>query len=146
MGKENPRDGGAWWAAIYGVTQSQTWLKWLSSSSSKNLLLPFCYFFSVCFVDSLFLVSSLVVFDLITTCSGVLWLLYHNFFLYLLSWKRVQSPLSGVLHKWMESLAGLPAWARSQPAFSNQSLLVWSCYRVGLQSGMHGCIVQYTGY
>ena len=30
---ENPRDGGAWWAAIYGVTQSQTWLKWLSSSS-----------------------------------------------------------------------------------------------------------------
>ena len=31
---ENPRDGGAWWAAIYGVTQSRTWLKWLSSSSS----------------------------------------------------------------------------------------------------------------
>ena len=31
---ENPRDGGAWWAAVYGVTQSQTWLKWLSSSSS----------------------------------------------------------------------------------------------------------------
>ena len=24
---ENPRDGGAWWAAIYGVTQSQTQLK-----------------------------------------------------------------------------------------------------------------------
>ena len=32
---ENPRDGGAWWAAIYGVAQSQTWLKWLSSSSSS---------------------------------------------------------------------------------------------------------------
>jgi len=29
---ENPRGGGAWWAAIYGVAQSQTWLKWLSSS------------------------------------------------------------------------------------------------------------------
>ena len=29
---ENPRDGGAWWAALYGVAQSQTWLKWLSSS------------------------------------------------------------------------------------------------------------------
>ena len=27
---ENPRDGGAWWAAVYGVTQSRTWLKWLS--------------------------------------------------------------------------------------------------------------------
>ena len=31
---ENPRDGGAWWAAVYGVTQSQTQLKQLSSSSS----------------------------------------------------------------------------------------------------------------
>ena len=28
---ENPRDGGAWWAAIYGVAQSRTRLKWLSS-------------------------------------------------------------------------------------------------------------------
>ena len=31
---ENPRDGGAWWAAIYGVAQSWTWLKRLSSSSN----------------------------------------------------------------------------------------------------------------
>ena len=30
---ENPRDSGAWWAAIYGVAQSRTWLKRLSSSS-----------------------------------------------------------------------------------------------------------------
>ena len=30
---ENPRDGGAWWAAVYGVAQSRTQLKWLSSSS-----------------------------------------------------------------------------------------------------------------
>ena len=28
---ENPRDRGAWWAAVYGVAQSRTWLKWLSS-------------------------------------------------------------------------------------------------------------------
>ena len=26
---ENPRDGEAWWAAVYGVVQSWTWLKWL---------------------------------------------------------------------------------------------------------------------
>ena len=32
---ENPRDRGAWWAAVYGVAQSQTRLNWLSSSSSK---------------------------------------------------------------------------------------------------------------
>ena len=35
---ENPRDGEAWWAAIYGVAQSRTWLKWLSSSSSIILV------------------------------------------------------------------------------------------------------------
>ena len=34
---ENPRDGGACWAAVYGVTQSRTRLKRLSSSSSNNL-------------------------------------------------------------------------------------------------------------
>ena len=32
---ENPRDGGAWWAAIYGVAQIRTRLKRLSSSSSS---------------------------------------------------------------------------------------------------------------
>ena len=32
---ENPRDGGAWWAAVYGVAQSWTRLKRLSSSSSS---------------------------------------------------------------------------------------------------------------
>ena len=30
---ENPRDSGAWWAAVYGVAQSQTRLKRLKSSS-----------------------------------------------------------------------------------------------------------------
>ena len=33
---ENPRDGGAWWAAIYGVTQSRTRLKRLSSRSRSS--------------------------------------------------------------------------------------------------------------
>ena len=35
---ENPRDGGALWAAMYGVVQSRTRLKWLSSGSSSILL------------------------------------------------------------------------------------------------------------
>ena len=44
---ENPRDGGAWWAAVYGVAQSRTRLKRLSSSSipfitgtEKLIILP----------------------------------------------------------------------------------------------------------
>ena len=32
---ENPRDGGAWWAAVSGVAQSRTRLKWLSSIEIK---------------------------------------------------------------------------------------------------------------
>ena len=38
---ENPRDGGARWAAIYEVAESQTWLKRLSSSSSSSMDLTF---------------------------------------------------------------------------------------------------------
>ena len=37
---ENPRDGGAWWAAIYGVAQSRARLKRLSSSSSMDYNSP----------------------------------------------------------------------------------------------------------
>ena len=33
---ENPRDRGAWWASVYGVSQSRTRLKRLSSSSSRD--------------------------------------------------------------------------------------------------------------
>ena len=36
---ENPRGRGAWWAAVCGVAQSWTWLKQLSSSSSKGELI-----------------------------------------------------------------------------------------------------------
>ena len=44
---ENPRDGGTRWAAIYGVAQSRTWLKWLSSSSSNSTeVFPFHYIFT----------------------------------------------------------------------------------------------------
>ena len=43
---ENPRDGGAWWAAVYGVAQSRTRLKWLSSSMGILSMLwkPICQF------------------------------------------------------------------------------------------------------
>ena len=35
---ENPRDGGAWWAAVYGVTQSRIWLKRLGSWTLSKLM------------------------------------------------------------------------------------------------------------
>ena len=50
---ENPRDGGACWAAVYGVTQSGTQLKQLSSSSSRPFYYLTCLFiflyFTICF-------------------------------------------------------------------------------------------------
>ena len=40
---ENPRDRGSWWAAVYGVAQSRTWLKRHSSSSSSITYHPLIY-------------------------------------------------------------------------------------------------------
>ena len=41
---ENPRDGEVWWAAVYGVAQSRTWLKWLSRSILTCEVIPHCSF------------------------------------------------------------------------------------------------------
>ena len=44
---ENPRDRGAWWVAVYGVAQSRTRLKRLSSSSSIYIHICICIYISV---------------------------------------------------------------------------------------------------
>ena len=65
---ENPRDRGAWWAAIYGVTQSRTQLKRLSSSScsSSTVLFNFFLFFRwIVFTSSLLTFSFISVLLLI---------------------------------------------------------------------------------
>ena len=54
---ENSRDGGAWWAAVYGVAQSRTRLKRLSSSSSSSsirALVPMSCFLSLSLSGSFF--------------------------------------------------------------------------------------------
>ena len=43
---ENPRDRGAWWAAVYGVAQCRTRLKRFSSSNSKETLIIIVFSFS----------------------------------------------------------------------------------------------------
>ena len=42
---ESPREGGAWWATVYGVAQNWKRLKWLSSSTSFIIVL---WYTSVC--------------------------------------------------------------------------------------------------
>ena len=58
---ENPRDGGTWWAVVYGITQSRTGLKQLSGDGGGTcdgrmdvLLRPFgsCYTSSLLFLLS----------------------------------------------------------------------------------------------
>ena len=62
---ENPRDGGAWWSAVYGVAQSRTGLKRLSSSSSSALIAIFLNVWGR-FCSLVFLFSSLVFLDYIS--------------------------------------------------------------------------------
>ena len=45
---ENPRDGGAWWAAICGVAQSWTWPKWISSRIANLCLVLLCFWENRC--------------------------------------------------------------------------------------------------
>ena len=54
---ENPRDGGAWWVAVYRVAQSWTRLKWLSSSSSGHFYPKQFSYDTVCFFGPFFLMS-----------------------------------------------------------------------------------------
>ena len=86
---ENPRDRGAWWAAVYGVAQSWPWLKWLSSSSSSSytytmttfsflqnflvfqelrMVLLFVCVVSQCLITDLFLNSNLFCINLFSIC------------------------------------------------------------------------------
>jgi len=80
---ENPRDGGAWWAAVYGVSQSRTWLKRLSSSSSNSnpnffILVLTWYIFSHFYSSSICIF--ILKFCFVLTCSQhyILWLLFFN--------------------------------------------------------------------
>ena len=55
---ENPRDGRAWWAAVYGVAQNRTRLKWVSSREGKVVLPCEILIFLILNVSMLFLVQT----------------------------------------------------------------------------------------
>ena len=85
---ENSRDGGAWWAAVYGVTQSRIRLKWLSSSSA------FSWQNSICLCPALFCIPrpNLPV-TLCISCHPsfviqMLWWKEHFFFFFAVSSRR----------------------------------------------------------
>ena len=79
---ENPRDGGAWWAAVYGVAQSRTRLKRLSSSNStlaiSYLPIPFALIHGPDIPDS-YAILLFTALDLTSITSHI-----HNCVLFLL--------------------------------------------------------------
>ena len=77
---ENPRDGVAWWAAVYGVTQSRTQLKRLSSSSTQRDHSRFEDPQKAQFLENC----------LYLTCQAVPWKSIHSQSFYL-TWLRVHS-------------------------------------------------------
>ena len=79
---ENPRDEGACWAAVYGVTQSQTGLKRLSSSS-RSVLQSFVLLWLLLFVFCCFFHLSSLPYHPISQNTEKL-----NVKIYILRWKR----------------------------------------------------------
>ena len=59
---ENPRNGGAWWAGVYGISQSRTRLKRLSSNSSSAHLSMISCSRSSNFLEDIYSVSHSIVF------------------------------------------------------------------------------------
>ena len=78
---ENPRDGGAWWAAIYAVAQSRIRLKPLSSSSSMYRL---CIFPGSCLGPIFKIGLFCYCWALIIICIFWITFLYQNSICYLL--------------------------------------------------------------
>ena len=96
---EYPRDGGGWWAATSGVTQSWTWLKWLSSSSSD-------------YVTSSWRLAGGVLFlpPSDTYVRSFLYLLYTLIKLYYT--KALSDQASSLAPDWILLLPGQESWRR----------------------------------
>ena len=78
---ENPRDGGAWLAAVYGVTQSRTRLKWLSSSRSRPVF-PASLVKEIVF-SPLYIFSSFVIYKVTMSAWVYLWAFYYVLLIYI---------------------------------------------------------------
>ena len=108
---ENPRDSGAWWAAVYGVAQSQTWLTQHSSSSSSlhqvakywSLSISPCNEYSG-------LISSRIDWSDLLVIQGTLKSLLQSH-----SWKAsvLWCSVSLLVQKWEHNMEGPTSW-RSQ--------------------------------
>ena len=94
---ENPRDGGAWWAAVYEVPQGQTQLKRLSSSSSSTVVL-FLIFWGT---SKLFSIVDAPVYIPTNKAQGFCFLYIFVIICYFLSFRKYPFSLVwGISHCW----------------------------------------------
>ena len=68
---ENPRDRGAWWAAVYGVAQSWTPLMWLGSSSSSTVFYRFIHVVACIRIPRLSWLINIPLYGYTTFCSFI---------------------------------------------------------------------------
>ena len=122
---ENPRDGRAWWAAVYGVTQSRTWLTWLSSSCSEQ---PQCLEISVVFWK----LSLWVLDDHNGDWDGAFWCRTLLLLGLPSDWWRPHGPStrSNSLSPWCANLGSPPGWPLPWHSEHGQS------YRASLQGSL----------
>ena len=92
----NPRDGEAWWAAVYGVAQSRTRLKRLSSSSSS----------SIDFLGH----------------QEVVWMVLCSWKVTWHSWALLGKRRSGAVWRWFIESSS-PNWSHTSPAYKD--LPIW---------------------
>ena len=85
---ENPRDGGAWWAAVYGVAQSRTRLKQLSSSNVVNkcwvervkmLKEDLLSHHVIIIIIKITVITMYLTRKLLITCHWLVWVLYAHY-------------------------------------------------------------------
>ena len=109
---ENPRDRRAWWAAIYGVTQSQTRLKWLSSSSRT----PIAWMKIIHIREGNLLIQS------IDANVNLIWKYPHR---HTQNWPNIWQPQAqSIWHLKLTNIAGSLGPPQPRPQWT---LLKWSC-------------------
>ena len=107
---ENPRDRGAWWAAVYGVVQNRTRLKWLSSGSNSGYAISY-FSFSVLLHSRWQSLGPSLLLRMHYSLLFDGWVMFHlgmhhAFFIHSSIDGRLGAPMSGLLEARLQQMLG----------------------------------------
>ena len=112
-----PGTGGAWWAAVYGIAQSRTRLKWLSSSSRQFSIYSF-FFFLFMYFPLIFIVflkfywTIIALQNFVVFCQTSTWISRRYTYIHSL-WTSVPSPSPSHPSRLIQTLSFLSHTANS---------------------------------